>query len=103
MAGRGVDIQLGGNPEGLARAALKKRPDLAVGSRAWEAEQRRLLADFTAQTSGARDRVLDAGGLYVLGTERHDSRRIDKPAPWAIRTPGGSGRVPFLPCRWVTI
>ena len=77
MAGRGVDIQLGGNPEGLARAALKKRPDLAPGSRGWEAEQRRLLADFAARTSGAREEVLDAGGLYVLGTERHDSRRID--------------------------
>ena len=77
MAGRGVDIQLGGNPEGLARAAMKKRPDLAPASRAFEAEHRRLLADFTARTSGAREEVLDAGGLYVLGTERHDSRRID--------------------------
>ena len=77
MAGRGVDIQLGGNPEGLARATLKKRTDLAPGSRGLEAEHRRLLADFTARTSGARNEVLEAGGLYVLGTERHDSRRID--------------------------
>ena len=77
MAGRGVDIQLGGNPEELAQAAIKKRPDLAPGSRAWVTEHRRLLADFNARIDGARQQVLEAGGLYVLGTERHDSRRID--------------------------
>ena len=77
MAGRGVDIQLGGNPEGLARAAMKKRPDLAPESRGWEAENQRQLADFSSRTTEARQEVLEAGGLYVLGTERHDSRRID--------------------------
>ena len=77
MAGRGVDIQLGGNPEGLAQAAIKKRPDLAPGSRGREAEYRRLLEGFTSETIEARSKVTEAGGLYVLGTERHDSRRID--------------------------
>ena len=77
MAGRGVDIQLGGNPEGLAQVAIKKRPDLAPGSRARRAEYRKLLDGFASQTAGARDHVVEAGGLYVLGTERHDSRRID--------------------------
>ena len=77
MAGRGVDIQLGGNPEGLTQAAIKKRPDLALGSEARQAEYLNLLADFTSGTSGGRQQVLEAGGLYVLGTERHDSRRID--------------------------
>ena len=77
MAGRGVDIQLGGNPEGLAQAAIKKRPDLAVGSRARKAEYRKLLEGFSSQTAAARSQVVTSGGLYVLGTERHDSRRID--------------------------
>ena len=77
MAGRGVDIQLGGNPGGLAQVAIKKRPDLEPGSDAWETEYQRLLADFTSRIDGARRQVLEAGGLYVLGTERHDSRRID--------------------------
>ena len=77
MAGRGVDIQLGGNPEGLAQAAIKKRPDLAPGSRGRQAEYRRLLEGFASQTTEARKHVVEAGGLYVLGTERHDSRRID--------------------------
>ncbi len=77
MAGRGVDIQLGGNPEGLAQAAIKKRPDLARGSRAWQAEYSRLLDQYTSRTAPARNQVLEAGGLYVLGTERHESRRID--------------------------
>ena len=77
MAGRGVDIQLGGNPEGQAQAAIKKRPDLSPGSDGWKVEYQGLLADFTSRTAGARKKVLEAGGLYVLGTERHDSRRID--------------------------
>ena len=77
MAGRGVDIQLGGNPEGLAEAALKKRPDLAEDGEARQVEYRRLLAGFTSRIESARRRVIEAGGLYVLGTERHDSRRID--------------------------
>ena len=77
MAGRGVDIQLGGNPEGLARAAMRKRPDLAPGSSPWEREYRRLLDTHTAGTEENRRQVLEAGGLYVLGTERHESRRID--------------------------
>ena len=77
MAGRGVDIQLGGNPEGLALAAMRKRPDLDPGSSEYHGEYQARLAAFTADMSDARQAVLDAGGLYVLGTERHDSRRID--------------------------
>ena len=75
MAGRGVDILLGGNPEGLARQALRRRGiDLTEAS---EAQWRQALAD--AQTRVERDRqlVLTAGGLFVLGTERHEARRID--------------------------
>ena len=75
MAGRGVDILLGGNPEGLARAALRRQGiDLTAASGAqW---QKALAA---AESAVERDRqvVLNAGGLFVLGTERHEARRID--------------------------
>ncbi|MEI8001813.1 MAG: preprotein translocase subunit SecA [Actinomycetes bacterium] len=74
MAGRGVDILLGGNPEGLAEADLA-----AEGSTKDEAPERfaELLARFKEQCAGEGQRVREAGGLYVLGTERHESRRID--------------------------
>jgi len=76
MAGRGVDIKLGGDPEDLARLDLVKReipPD--------DPDYERMLAEavtrFAAQTEVAKQEVLALGGLYVLGTERHESRRID--------------------------
>ncbi|MCY4622111.1 MAG: preprotein translocase subunit SecA [bacterium] len=77
MAGRGVDIQLGGNPEGMALADMRKRPELAPDSRPWEEEYRRVLDTHMAAMEETRRQVLEAGGLYVLGTERHESRRID--------------------------
>ncbi len=75
MAGRGVDILLGGNPEGLAREKLRKAGlDLTeVDPETWQ----KALNEAKAQTQADRQIVLDAGGLYVLGTERHDARRID--------------------------
>ena len=75
MAGRGVDILLGGNPEGLARQALRRRGiDL---TEATEAQWQQALADAQALVERDRQLVLDAGGLFVLGTERHEARRID--------------------------
>jgi preprotein translocase subunit SecA len=75
MAGRGVDILLGGNPEGLAREILRKRHgDVAAAT----PEQREAaLAEARAQCERDKARVIEAGGLYVLGTERHEARRID--------------------------
>ena len=76
MAGRGTDILLGGNPEFLAREALVKKgidPDHPDNKAAWE----KSLARFKAETDAEHDEVVDLGGLYVLGTERHESRRID--------------------------
>lgn len=75
MAGRGVDILLGGNPDGLARETLRKQGiDLAeVEPEAWK----QAVAEAKVICVRDRQRVLDAGGLYVLGTERHDARRID--------------------------
>jgi preprotein translocase subunit SecA len=76
MAGRGVDIILGGNPEGLAKR------DLRVEGLDPEADENRerlqaLVEQYKADTAGEGDKVRELGGLYVLGTERHDSRRID--------------------------
>ncbi|GIU85302.1 MAG: protein translocase subunit SecA 1 [Acidimicrobiales bacterium] len=76
MAGRGVDIILGGNPEGLARR------ELAAEGLSPETEEGRtrygeLLEKFRAECSEDAERVRQLGGLYVLGTERHESRRID--------------------------
>ncbi len=75
MAGRGVDILLGGNPEGLARASLRRQGiDLTAAS---GGQWRKALADAEKLVAKDRDVVLAAGGLFVLGTERHEARRID--------------------------
>ncbi|MDE2821496.1 MAG: preprotein translocase subunit SecA [Chloroflexota bacterium] len=75
MAGRGVDILLGGNPEGLARQALRRAgTDLTAAS---ESQWNKALADATKMVDRDRQIVLGAGGLFVLGTERHEARRID--------------------------
>jgi preprotein translocase subunit SecA len=70
MAGRGTDIVLGGNPEGLAAAEAGNRdpndPKFAEA-----------LARYREQCAKEREEVLKAGGLHILGTERHESRRID--------------------------
>src|SRR3982751_49583 len=70
MAGRGTDIQLGGN---LDFRMLDEHPDLVAGTPEYEAQAETIRAEITAE----KQRVLEAGGLYVLGTERHESRRID--------------------------
>jgi preprotein translocase subunit SecA len=76
MAGRGVDIQLGGNPTELAKGAML-RSELEIGTAEHDAEFDRLVEQYTAETEIDKKKVLEAGGLYVLGTERHESRRID--------------------------
>ncbi|HZY09036.1 MAG TPA: preprotein translocase subunit SecA, partial [Ilumatobacteraceae bacterium] len=98
MAGRGVDIILGGNPEGLARHEVVKEghdPDVMVDDFALPlpldempdefkaartaalARYDQLLAKFKDECRIEGDKVRSLGGLYVLGTERHESRRID--------------------------
>jgi len=75
MAGRGTDILLGGNPEFMAREALRKQavdPD-KMPKGEWDA----LLVRYKEQTDREHDEVTALGGLHILGTERHDSRRID--------------------------
>jgi preprotein translocase subunit SecA len=75
MAGRGVDILLGGNPEGLARDALRRQGhDLTeIEPDVWEGA----LATAEVQCAADRQIVREAGGLHVLGTERYEARRID--------------------------
>jgi preprotein translocase subunit SecA len=76
MAGRGVDILLGGNPEGLARRECLKE-GLVVGTPEYEARYDELLPSFEQSCRSEGEKVRELGGLYVLGTERHESRRID--------------------------
>ena len=87
MAGRGVDIVLGGNPEGMAQQEMIARgwdvdaymlDQYSDKDRAdYEAEFQPLFEKFRKQCTSEKEEVIKAGGLYVLGTERHDSRRID--------------------------
>jgi preprotein translocase subunit SecA len=87
MAGRGVDIMLGGNAEYLARQEMaaggwdndryllfEMEPEEREN---YEQEFEPILQRFKKQTDGEHDEVVELGGLYVLGTERHESRRID--------------------------
>jgi len=78
MAGRGTDIMLGGNAEFMAVQALaEKGLDPAENPEEYEAAWPATLASTTAAVAAEHDEVVDVGGLYVLGTERHESRRID--------------------------
>jgi preprotein translocase subunit SecA len=76
MAGRGVDIKLGGNAEHLGRQQLIRE---GIDPATPEGEQRMaaLVAELEAEVARNRDRVMAAGGLFICGTERHESRRID--------------------------
>ncbi len=78
MAGRGTDIMLGGNPEFRAVQALKNQGlDPEETPQEYEAAWERTLAEAEHAVMAEHDEVKERGGLYVLGTERHESRRID--------------------------
>ena len=91
MAGRGTDIILGGNPEFMAKNEMKKMDfdDELIAEATGFAETdnedilnarktfRELEAKYKEQTSAEAEKVRAAGGLYIIGTERHESRRID--------------------------
>ncbi len=76
MAGRGVDIILGGNPEGLAGRQVKAE-GLDAESDEGRARHDKLVEGFRTECEAEGDKIRQLGGLYVLGTERHESRRID--------------------------
>jgi preprotein translocase subunit SecA len=77
MAGRGTDIVLGGNPEFLARAELLSRKDYDPGDPAGAKLYEQTLAKYRRQCEEEHRRVVELGGLHIVGTERHESRRID--------------------------
>ena len=91
MAGRGTDILLGGNPEFLARRAMKQKGyddqtiDEATGFNENVSDEvlearalyNQFYNEFKKQTDAEHERVIAVGGLHIIGTERHESRRID--------------------------
>ncbi len=91
MAGRGTDILLGGNPEFLAKRKLREEgveedvielatsfiADIPEEAQKVREHYREVYDKFKAQTDAEKIKVVEAGGLHILGTERHESRRID--------------------------
>ncbi len=76
MAGRGVDIKLGGNPEHLTQLELAKL-GLKPGDPDYDERFAQVLPSLEAKVEENREKVVEAGGLFICGTERHESRRID--------------------------
>ena len=110
MAGRGTDILLGGNPNFLARRALRQEGldeeviEEAIGhsehvsEEVLEARKRyqEHLARFKAETDREHERVLQTGGLHIIGTERHESRRIDNQLRGRSARQGDPGSTQFF-------
>ena len=75
MAGRGTDILLGGNPEFTAKNVAKQKLDPQDPN--YPSEYKKILERYKAESAIQHNKVVDVGGLHVLGTERHEARRID--------------------------
>jgi preprotein translocase subunit SecA len=90
MAGRGTDIQLGGNVDMRVRQELKDVPD--------GPERDRRIQEIKDQVARLKEKALQAGGLFVLGTERHESRRIDNQLRGRSGRQGDPGRSKFFLC-----
>ena len=109
MAGRGTDILLGGNPEYLAKAEMARmgythgQIELASSYLTPTSEETikakqdytNLLEKFTQETDAEKQRVLEVGGLLIIGTERHESRRIDNQLRGRAGRQGDPGRSVF--------
>ena len=110
MAGRGTDILLGGNPEFLARRSMRQEGyedemiEAAVGHAENVSEEvlaarekyRSLHAAFKRETDKEHERVLQTGGLHIIGTERHESRRIDNQLRGRAGRQGDPGSTQFF-------
>ena len=110
MAGRGTDILLGGNPEFLARRAMRQdgydeeiieaatghAEDVSDEILAAREKYQSLYKDFKRTTDEAHDRVLQTGGLHIIGTERHESRRIDNQLRGRAGRQGDPGSTQFF-------
>jgi len=77
MAGRGVDIKLGGNPEHLAAQQLAREGAEPADAESYEQRMKEILPAVERKLAESRELVVAAGGLFICGTERHESRRID--------------------------
>ncbi|MFN7966805.1 MAG: preprotein translocase subunit SecA [Acidobacteriota bacterium] len=94
MAGRGTDILLGGNAEVLARSILVEKAGKSWDE-ASEAEQSQALQEAREITTREHDEVIKAGGLHILGTERHEARRIDNQLRGRAGRQGDPGSTKF--------
>ncbi|MCL1975581.1 MAG: preprotein translocase subunit SecA [Firmicutes bacterium] len=77
MAGRGTDIMLGGNPESLAASEMAAAQAIDAEREFSDAERLELIDKHKKATAAEHNQVVELGGLHIIGTERHDSRRID--------------------------
>ena len=94
MAGRGTDIQLGGNAE--MRVGRWRQEQRAMGNEVTPENQAARLHEIEAEIADARAKALAAGGLFVLGTERHESRRIDNQLRGRTGRQGDPGHSKFF-------
>ena len=93
MAGRGTDILLGGNPEFLARQELRQ---LGNGAEEDPELYRQLLEKYRRQTEEEHKKVVALGGLHIIGTERHEARRIDNQLRGRCGRQGDPGSTQFF-------
>ncbi len=108
MAGRGTDIVLGGNPEFMALKEMRKRgytddvlnmvvsPFVVEEIKDAQEEYKQIYKDFASETSREAEKVKKAGGLAILGTERHESRRIDNQLRGRAGRQGDEGSTQFF-------
>src|SRR6187399_747529 len=95
MAGRGVDIKLGGDPEQSAIHELKKK-GIASGDEGYEEALAAKVAELEPLCAAEAEEVRDLGGLYICGTERHESRRIDNQLRGRSGRQGDPGETRFF-------
>jgi preprotein translocase subunit SecA len=95
MAGRGVDIKLGGDPEHMAHKELKKQ-SLDPGDEGYEGALEAKIAELEPQCKAEAEEVRELGGLYICGTERHESRRIDNQLRGRSGRQGDPGETRFF-------
>ncbi|MBZ0189143.1 MAG: preprotein translocase subunit SecA, partial [Candidatus Obscuribacterales bacterium] len=95
MAGRGTDILLGGNAEFLSREQLEKE-DLDPESSEFEEKLKELIKKYKKETDAEHEEVVGLGGLHIIGTERHESRRIDNQLRGRAGRQGDPGSARFF-------
>ena len=95
MAGRGTDILLGGNAEYLAKEELDKK-GITQENPNWEELKNQALENARKITQEEHDKVVELGGLHVIGTERHESRRIDNQLRGRAARQGDPGSTKFF-------